>query len=178
MENKNLKDYISIGKITNFFGIKGEAKVGFDNENQIKNAKKVLLLDDKSQRTLTIKNLRFHKNFAIIKFEEIDDINDLIPFKGQRIFVAKEEAKSKLEKDEFLINDLIGCVVYDLNDEKIGEVVNITTNSSQDLLNIKNLIGQVKLVPFVNEFFPDVDIENKKIIIKPIEGLLSWFLMS
>ena len=44
MENKNLKDYISIGKITNFFGIKGEAKVGFDNENQIKNAKKVLLL--------------------------------------------------------------------------------------------------------------------------------------
>ena len=35
-------NYISIGKITNFFGIKGEAKVGFDNVNQIKNAKSVL----------------------------------------------------------------------------------------------------------------------------------------
>ena len=35
----NNKDYISIGKITNFFGIKGEAKVGYSSENHIKSAK-------------------------------------------------------------------------------------------------------------------------------------------
>ena len=57
---------------------------------------------------------------------------------------------------------------FNENNEKIGEVTNISTNSSQDLLNIKNLIGKVDLVPFVNEFFPVVDIEKKKIIIKPI----------
>ena len=68
---------------------------------------------------------------------------------------------------------MIGCVVFNENDEKIGEVVNISTNSSQDLLNIKNGFGQVDLVPFVNEFFPVVDVKNKKIIIKPIEGLLT-----
>ena len=82
-----------------------------------------------------------------------------------------------MEKDEFLIQDLIGCVVFNEQNEKIGEVVNISTNSSQDLLNIKNGFGQVDLVPFVNEFFPIVDIKNKKIIIKPIEGLLSWNIM-
>ena len=58
MENK---DFISIGKITNFFGIKGEAKVGYSNESQLKNAKKVYLLDDISKKELTIQNLRFHK---------------------------------------------------------------------------------------------------------------------
>ena len=68
-------------------------------------------------------------------------------------------------------------IYYNENNEKIGEVVNISTNSSQDLLNIKNGFGQVSLVPFVNEFFPIVDIKNKKIIIKPIEGLLTWFMM-
>lgn len=172
-----MENYISIGKIVNFFGIKGEAKVGYDNEKQIKSAKVVFMLDDASKKELKIKNIRFHKNFAIVKFEGIDDINDLIQFKGQRIFVSKEEAKNKLEKDEYLIQDLIGCIIYDENNEKIGEVVNISNNSSQDLLNIKNLIGQISLVPFVNEFFPVVDIENKKIIIKPIEGLLSWFTM-
>lgn len=170
MEKAN---YISIGKITNFFGIKGEAKVGFDNENQIKKAKSVFMLDDKSCCELKIKSIRFHKNFAIVKFEGIDDINDLLNFKGQRIFIKKEEALNKLEKDEFLIQDLIGCNVFSENNEKIGEVVNISTNSSQDLLNIKNGFGKVDLVPFVNEFFPVVDIKNKKIIIKPIEGLLS-----
>ncbi len=165
--------YISIGKITNFFGIKGEAKVGYDNENQIKKARKVFMLDDESQAELEIKSIRFHKNFAIVKFAEIDDINELLQYKGQRIFVLKQEAIKKLEKDEFLIQDLIGCVVYNEQNEKIGEVVNISTNSSQDLLNIKHGFGKVDLVPFVNEFFPIVDVQNKKIIIKPIEGLLS-----
>ena len=47
-------NYISIGKITNFFGIKGEAKVGYDNENQIKKAKSVFMLDDESQIELEI----------------------------------------------------------------------------------------------------------------------------
>ena len=167
------KDYISIGKITNFFGIKGEAKVGYSNESQIKKAKKVVMLDDKSKEELEISSIRFHKNFAIVKFKDIDNINDLIQFKGQRIFVKKQEALQKLEKDEYLIQDLIGCEVFNEENEKIGEVVNISTNSSQDLLNIKNLLGQIDLVPFVNEFFPNVDIKNKKITIKPIEGLLS-----
>ena len=171
------KDYISIGKITNFFGIKGEAKVGYSNESQIKKAKKVVMLDDKSKEELEISSIRFHKNFAIVKFKDIDNINDLIQFKGQRIFVKKQEALQKLEKDEYLIQDLIGCEVFNEENEKIGEVVNISTNSSQDLLNIKNLLGQIDLVPFVNEFFPNVDIKNKKITIKPIEGLLSWNLM-
>ena len=166
-------NYISIGKITNFFGIKGEAKVGYDNENQIKKAKSVLMLDDESQIELKIKSIRFHKNFAILKFDGIDDINDLLQYKGQRIFVANAEALNKLEKDEFLIQDLIGCIVFNEDNEKIGEVVNISTNSSQDLLNIKNGFGKIDMVPFVNEFFPVVDIKNKKIIIKPIEGLLS-----
>ena len=168
-----MENYISIGKITNFFGIKGEAKVGFDNEKQIKSAKVVYMLDDVSKRELKIKSIRFHKNFAIVKFEEIDDINELLKFKGQRLFVLKAEALKKLEKDEYLISDLVGCVVFNENNEKIGEVVSVSNNSSQDLLSIKNLIGQTSLVPFVNEFFPDVDIKNKKIIIKPIEGLLS-----
>lgn len=169
----NNKDFISIGKIINFFGIKGEAKVGFDSENQIKNAKVVYLLDDVSKRELKIKSVRFHKNFAIMKFEGIDDINDLILYKGQRIFVSKQKAVEKLEKDEYLIQDLVGCTVFDEQDKKIGEVVSVSNNSSQDLLNIKNPIGQISLVPFVDEFFPVVDIKNKKIIIKPIEGLLS-----
>lgn len=170
MENK---DFISIGKITNFFGIKGEAKVGYSNESQLKNAKKVYLLDDISKKELTIQNLRFHKNFAIVKFSEIDNINDLIQFKGQRIFISKQQALKQLDNNEYLIQDLIGCSVLNEKGEKLGSVVDISTNSSQDLLNIKNLIGQVSLVPFVEEFFPLVDIENKKIIIKPIEGLLS-----
>ncbi len=168
-----MEKYISIGKITNFFGIKGEARVGFQNENQIKNAKTVYLLDDPQKIKLDVQSVRFHKNFAIVKFSQINDINELIKFKGQRIFVLKEDALKKLEKDEYLISDLIGCKILNEQNEILGEVVNISSNASQDLLHIKNPIGKIDLVPFVNEFFPSVDVKNKKILIKPIEGLLS-----
>ncbi len=168
-----MENYISIGKIVNFFGIKGEAKIGFSNANQIKNAKVVHLLDDPQKSKLTIKNIRFQKNFAIVKFEEIDDINELLPYKGQRLFVLKEDAVKKLEKNEFLINDLIGCAVFDKEGSKLGIVASVSSNLSQDLLNIKDAIGKIYSVPFVDEFFPEVDIKNKKIIISPIEGLLS-----
>lgn len=171
MENND--KYISIGKITNFFGIKGEAKVGYSNASQIEKAKTVFLLDDESKKELKIKSCRFQKNFAIVKFAEIDDINDLIQFKGQRLFVLKEAANSNLQKDEFFIRDLINCSVVNEQGGVLGKVTDITSNSSQDLLNIKNALGQVSLVPFVNEFFPDVDIKNKTITIKPIEGLLN-----
>jgi len=167
------ENYISIGKITNFFGIKGEAKVGFSDEKRIKEAKIVYMLDDISKAKLEITSVRFHKNFAIIKFKEINDINELMKFKGQRIFISKNEVLNKLDKDEFLVDDLIGCIVYNKNNEKIGEVTALSSNSKQDLLNIKNGFGKIDLVPFVDEFFPVVDIKNKKIIINPIEGLLS-----
>jgi len=167
-----MKDYISIGKIINFFGIKGEAKVGYSNFNQLKNAKEVFMLDSNENVKLEIEKVRESKNFAIVKFKNIDDINSLIQFKGQRIFILKQEALKKLENNEYLINDLIGCIVVNENNEKLGTVKNISTNGTQDLLNIENDLHQVKLVPFVNEFFPTVDIKNKTIVIKPIEGLL------
>ncbi len=170
--NNEEKKYISIGKIINFFGIKGEAKVGYQNQSQIKNASFVYMLDDEKKPKLEVERVRFGKNFAIVKFSGIDDINDLIQFKGQRMFVLKQEALNKLDNNEFLIQDLIGCLVYDDN-EQIGSVVAVSSNGTQDLLNIKNMLGQINLVPFVDEFFPVVDIKNKKIQIKPIEGLLS-----
>ena len=165
------EEFISIGKIMNFFGIKGEAKIGYSNQNQIKTASVVHLLDNSEPRILTVSNVRFHKNFAIVKFREINDINDLMPYKGQRIFIKKDAALKVLEKDEFLIRDLVGLNVFQ-DDKKIGTIENVSTNGVQDILNIKDLIGKIHLVPFVSEFFPEVDIKNKRIIITPIEGLL------
>ena len=167
------ENYLSIGKIINFFGIKGEAKVGYSDEKRLKETKVVYMLDDPTKIKLEISSVRFHKNFAIVKFKEINDINELMQYKGQRIFISKNEILNNLEKDEFLVDDLIGCSVYNEKDEKIGTVVALSENSSQDLLNIKNGFGKIDLVPFVSEFFPVVDIKNKKIVIKPIEGLLS-----
>ena len=167
-----MKDLISIGKILNFHGIMGEAKVGFSDAQRLKNLKKVIVKDAE----LTIEKLRFHKNFAIIKFKEISDINELLNFKGENIYLEKKEVQNTLEEEEYLIGDLVGLNVFDDKDDLIGTVDSIAKSTGNDILSIKpqdDRYGNI-LIPFVKELVPIVDIKGKKIIIKPIEGLLPW----
>ena len=69
MQNK----YISIGKITNFHGINGEVKVGYTKgkEHQLLGEKFFYVKRDDNYEKLNLSKIRFHKNVALIKFEEI-----------------------------------------------------------------------------------------------------------
>ena len=163
---------ISIGKIINFHGIAGESGVGYSSAARLESAKKVKVKD----RELTIEKLRFHKNFAIVKFAEISDINELLNYKGQSIYLEKEKVKETLEEEEYLIDDLVGLNVFDDKDDFIGTVESVAKSAGNDILSIKpqdERYGNV-LIPFAAELVPVVDIKAKKIIIKPIKGLLPW----
>ena len=167
-----MNELISIGKIINFHGILGEAKVGYSDPKRIENAKKVIV----KNIPLNIEKIRFHKNFAIVKFKEISDINELLNFKGENIYLAKEEVKNQLEEEEYLIDDLVGLNVFDDKDDFIGIVDSIAKSTGNDILSIKpedEKYGNI-LVPFVKELVPIVDVKAKKIVIKPIKGLLPW----
>ena len=66
--------FISVGKILNFHGIKGEAKIGYTKGNEafIASLKSVNVNDGEKFITLHIESVRFHKQFALIKFKEIN----------------------------------------------------------------------------------------------------------
>lgn len=170
-----MENLLSVGKILNFHGISGIAKVGYSNSEIMKNLKNVLIGEKPSScEAFTVEKVNFHKNFCLIKFKEINSINELLPYKGQNIYIKKDEAKKSLDSEEFLIEDLIGMNVFDNEEEHFGVVVDVKSSSGNDILCIKPLNpakGEV-LVPFAKELVPIVDVEKKRIIIKPIEGLL------
>lgn len=176
-----MEKFVSVGKILNFHGIKGEAKVGFQrgSEEQILSLKKVFVRVFDEPQKFKVKSSRIHKNFAIMKFEGINSIDELLEYKGEKIYIEKAEALEALDEDEFITSDLIGLNVFDNNEDYIGKVVDIGTNNANDILCIKpeNPEYEQFLIPFVQELVPVVDIERKMIIIKPIEGLLEWDLM-
>lgn len=164
------EDYISIGKIINFHGIKGDAKVGYTNHDLIANLKYVYLEDDVK---LNVSSVKFHKNFALIKFKEINSINELIEYKGKNLYLKKETVIDSLDENEFLISDLIGLNVFDDKEDFIGVVDAVQETGANDILSIRQEGRKENiLIPFVSELVPIVDIKAKKIIIKPIEGLL------
>ena len=167
------KDYISIGKILNFHGVKGEAKVGYSKKQTdfLKTLDCAFIYYENEYKPFKINSVKFNNKFAIIKFDGINSINDILIYKNCLIYVEQEEFEKSLEDGEYLVDDLIGLDVYS-NDKKIGVVVGVTSNGANDLLSVRGLSKKISLVPFVDAIVPEVDIQNKKIIINEIQGLI------
>ena len=169
-----MEKYISIGKILNFHGIKGEARVGYTKgqEDFVSGLKEVFVKNGSEYKPLIINNVKFHKNFAIVKFAGIDSINDLMEYKGSLLFVEESYIRDNLEEDEFLIDELVGLSIFDENGNKLGFVVGVSNNGASDLLSVKTNSKKICLVPFVQAIIKKVDINEKQIIINNLEGLL------
>lgn len=164
---------ISVGKILNFHGIKGEVKMGFTagKENLIKSLKQVYLFIDNIKTAFDVQSVRFHKNTAIVKFKQVNSIDEVMQIKGLLVHITEDMLKSKLDKDEFLISDLVGLDAFDTDGNKIGCVFDIGENKASNLLEIQKMNGLKFMVPFVKEWVPVVDIPAKKIVINMIEGI-------
>ena len=169
------EELISIAKILNFHGIKGEAKLGFSKgrEKQIEALKKVFAKKNGEYAELTVTTVRFHKQFAIVKFKEFQTVNDVEEFKGCDLFLSRTEVEENLDNDEYLISDLIGMDVYDEDGSCIGVITAVGENLANDLLSVKDGNGKEHLVPFVKEIVPVVDLKGRKVVVNNIAGLIS-----
>lgn len=170
-----MNKYVSVGKIVNFHGIKGEAKVGYSKNQQdfFTSLDTVYLKDKDNYTSLRILSAKPLKNMMIVKFEGIDSINDILELKGKLLFVEESVIRENLNEDEFLIDELVGLEVFDNeNGQKLGFVIGVSNNGASDLISIKTNSKKISLVPFVKAIVPIVDIKNKKIMINNIEGLL------
>lgn len=167
--------YVSVGKILNFHGIKGEAKVGCSRSQAdfFLTLEQVFIKQDNNYNPIKIVSSRPNKNLILVKFEGINSINDLLPLKGALLFVDEETIRNTLEEDEFLIDELAGLEVFDnANGEKLGFVIGVSNNGASDLISVKTNSKKICLIPFVKAIVTSVDISNKRIEINNIEGLI------
>lgn len=170
-----MNNLLSIAKIVNFHGIKGDVKVGYTKgkESQLLSITEMLVSLPEGVKTLNVVNIRFHKGFAIIKFKEINSINDAELYKGLHLYISAQTVKNNLEKDEYLVSELDGLEVYDTQGNILGVVSAVGENSAGNLLSVKDKNGKFHLIPFVKELVPMVDIKKKKLVINNIEGLIN-----
>jgi 16S rRNA processing protein RimM len=105
-----------------------------------------------------------HSGNVVMALEGIADRDQALALKGARILVARD-AFPKAESDSYYWVDLIGCEVTNLQDEVLGEVIDITENGAHGIIVIGNPATKkiLQLVPFVKEVVHNVDL-TKKII--------------
>lgn len=163
----------TIGKIVNTHGIRGEVKVLriSDFDERFQPGGKVYVMDGKKPLPLVIASHRIHKGFDLLTFEGYSNINDVEKYKGSELKI-REDQLTDLERDEYYYHEIIGCEVYTKDEQKLGEVKEILSPGANDVWVVKREKGKDVLVPYIEQVVIEVDVENKKIIIDLMEGLL------
>ncbi len=168
-----MEDLLQVGIISQTHGIRGEVKVfpTTDDAKRFKKLKEVLLDTGKEKISLEIESVKFFKQFVILKFKDLDSINDIERYKGKSLYVTRENAV-KLGRDEYFIADLIDMNVYDENDAYLGVLINVIETGANDVYEVKFEDGRQVLFPAIKQCILDVDMENRKIKVHVMDGLL------
>ena len=168
-----MEDIFRVGVIANTHGIRGEVKVypTTDDVTRYKKLKEVLLDTGKEYKTLEIASTRFFKNLVIVKFKGIDNINDIERYKRCPLLVERKDAV-ELEEDEYFIADMIGIEVVTEDDKPFGTLKDVMETGANDVYVIDTDEHGEVLVPAIRECILDVDIENQKMKIHLMDGLI------
>lgn len=161
-----------VGVITSTHGIKGEVKVKSDTSFDRFNVGNKLFLKKNGQtKEIIINSHRIHKGYDLITFNDLKNINDVLEYVGCEIYVDVSEF-DELEDGEFYFDDLIDLNVYDDEGALLGKVIDINEVPQGIILELKKLDNSKAYIPFVDEFIKEINLEEEKIVITPIEGLL------
>ena len=168
-----MREYLEVGQIVNTNGLKGLLKVNpfTDDIKRFEELKTVLVLHKCELLEFEIEYVKYQKNQVLLKLKGIDSIEDAEKYKENYLKIHRKDAKS-LPKDTYFIVDLIGLDVYTESDKYLGKVDDIFPTGSNDVYVVKNSLGKQILLPAINDVIKDIDIENKKIIVTLIEGLI------
>ena len=167
-------EYLTVGTIVRTVGLKGEVKVYPSTnfrDSRFSKGSHLFILDknNKIVRELTVKSHKINGNCDNLIFNEISSIEEAEKLVHEYLNVVKDNAF--LKKGEYFYSDLVGLDAYFDNGTLIGKVKKVEEYTSYQTLRVKTE-GKDVLIPFVKAFIKEVSLEEKKIIIKFIEGLL------
>ena len=167
-----MNKYLELGKIVNVKGLKGEVKIDSYAEDIFTFEKlKSLFVEKKENLTeYEIENVSYNKNQVIIKFKEVNSIEEAEKLRNSSILVDRE-IFGKLPEGVYYLADLIGLDVYTEENEYLGKVDDVYNTGSNDIYVIKSESGQERLLPGIDEVIKEINLDSGKIIVNLIKGL-------
>ena len=161
-------NWIYIGKIVNTHGIKGGVRLlsNFSKKALVfKKDFKIYIGEEKEEEI--INTYRPHKQFDMLTFQGINDINKVLKYKGKKVYMNREDLF--LEENEFLLEDLIGMKII-CNNESLGSVHDIIDNKAGKLLQIT--FAKNYYIPYNNYYIKKVNLKTKEIYTENIKDLI------
>ena len=164
---------LEIGQIVNTFGIKGFVKVNpFVNDIlRFDDLKKVYIKKQKALKELEVEDVKYHKNMVLVKFKGIDRVEEAEMLRNAYLEVDRENAID-LQEGEYFIADLLGVEVITDEGKVLGRLEDIFNTGSNDIYVVKDELGKQILLPAISEVIKEINLQEKKIVVHLLEGLI------
>jgi len=170
-------EWFNVGRIVNTHGIRGEVRVLSTTDFEVErfavgNRLAAFKKDDKKPTWVTIESVRRHKNFILLTFEGMDNINMVEPFKEGLLKVTKDQMTDDLlQENEFFFHEIIGCEIVSEEGEKIGVVSDILQTGANDVWVVKGAKKE-HYIPYIEDIVKEINVDDKRIVIHVMDGLL------
>ncbi|MFA5658703.1 MAG: ribosome maturation factor RimM [Oscillospiraceae bacterium] len=165
-----MKKFLETGKVVSIHGLKGEVKVqpwcdsaeflcGFDT-----------LYFSNGEQKIGIISAKPVKNMVVMKLEGVDTVEQAQKLRNKILYMDREDVE--LGESCFFVQDLIGLEVSDADSGKIyGILDDVSETGANDVYHIKSPDGKKLYIPAIPDVVIKTDIENGKMLIRPLKGL-------
>ena len=160
-----------IGQIVNTQGLKGEVRVYpyTDDINRFDELE-YFYIDKNLNNKYEVERVRYKGNMVIMKIKDIDSIELAEKLKTKNMYIGREQGR-ELEEGEIFVSDLIGLDVFTVDGEKVGVLKDVLQHAINDVYVVSS--GEKEyLIPSIEKFVPTIDLDQNKMIIDPIKGML------
>jgi 16S rRNA processing protein RimM len=158
------------GRVAGVFGLHGELKVApsrIGEDALVTGAVVRATLSDGTTRSLRIATMRRHQGRPLVRFAGVDDATAAASLVGSTLWIDRGDVV--LAANEYLDDDLVGCMVVDVAGVQLGRVAGVEHFPAQDML----LVGPARaMLPLVRAFVRSIDVAARLIVVDVPPGLI------
>lgn len=165
-------DYINIGILANTHGLKGEVKIKSLSdfaELRFAKGKQIYVVYQSQYLPLIVEHVRSAKGMLIVKFEGLNNINQVELWKGSMLVLPLSELH-ELADDEAYYFELTGALVETREGVVLGHVIEVLETGANAILRVQG--EKMILIPYVKAFVKAFDKETKRMVVELMEGML------
>ena len=170
-----MEPYLRVGVFASTHGIKGEICVypTVDDPARFLKLSRVYFETKSGMREMTLEGVRFHKSMVLLTFAGVSEINQILPYKGLSLYIAREDAVP-LPEGRYYIADLLGCLVETDDGRILGKVKDVLETGANDVFLVrgeKDGTPKDYLIPHIRQCVLDVNVEQSRILVHMLDGL-------
>lgn len=176
--NEAGRGMVLVGTVVKPHGIRGEVCVEHyaDSPELFQRGQIVFLGQPRKKNTrLSIRTVRQHKGRLLLTLQGVDDRNAAELLRGAELYVPESQLP-ELDDGDFYLRDLLGLTVQQADGTELGVLERFFEAPGQITWVVIHSSGREILLPAVDAFVDDIDLESGIITVQPPEGLVELYL--